>query len=432
MAKDTSRGVKWLSAAKVTLALVSLANVSVLVRYLDRDDFGLMAIANLVIGVVGLFLDMGITSAILHKQSITKEEYGSLYWLNMMFSVVLYGLVFIAAYPVATFYEDVRIVRLVQWIGLSIILSSIGRQYRIIFQKREAYERIAVMDIVGTTVQFCVGVGTAMTGWGVYSLVAATLARSTVVSLGYFVQGYRRFGLRFRFVWSEVTSFLRIGLWQVLSDIINYLTRELDIILIGKFLGTDLLGVYSLLKQLVRKPVIIIMSVISTITTPMLAKLQADVSQMRYKFYLLLNRTLTLFYLIYLPLALLAYPVLQVVYGEKIAGFYGVFQAMCLYTVLRAHGSPVGGLIVASGKTELNFYWNIIVSIILPAAIYFGSQFDLATLVLIMCTAMIVLIPLHWYITVRKVLGGNFFTFAKAYLPRKDFLVFLKQSLKIG
>lgn len=432
MPSSKSAEVKWLSLAKVTLAVVSLINVSVLVRFLDREDFGLMAIANLTIGVVSLFLDMGITSAILHKQSISKEEYASLYWLNIMFGLVMYALLFVAAYPLANFYDDLRIVNLVQWIGLSIILSSIGRQYRIIFQKNEEYGRIAVMDVAGTLVQFCVGVGAAFAGWGVYSLVAATLARSVTISLGYFVQGYRLFGIQFHFVWSEVTSFLRIGFWQVLSDVINYLTRELDIVLIGKFLGTDLLGVYSLLKQLVRKPVTIIMSVIATISTPMLSKLQTDVVQMRRQFFLLLNRTVTIFYVVYLPLFLLAYPVLKVVYGAEIAEYYGVFQALCIYTILRAHGTPVGGLVVASGKTELNFYWNLIVSVLLPVAILIGAQFSLTILVLIMCGAMALMIPLHWHLTVRRVTGGGFSEFLAAYLPRKDFIMFLQKSFKAG
>ena len=88
--KQALSGVKWTTVSTITLALSALVKISVLARFLDASDFGLMALITFVLGFMDLFMDMGITSAILHKQNIKKQEYSSLYWLNVGFSIFLF------------------------------------------------------------------------------------------------------------------------------------------------------------------------------------------------------------------------------------------------------------------------------------------------------------------------------------------------------
>lgn len=77
-------GVKWTTVSAVSLAVTQLLKISVLTRFLDKTDFGLMAIVMFVLGFTNLFVDMGLTSAILHKKEINENEYASLYWLNFI------------------------------------------------------------------------------------------------------------------------------------------------------------------------------------------------------------------------------------------------------------------------------------------------------------------------------------------------------------
>ena len=92
----TISGVKWSTVSTITLAIVGLLKISVLARFLDAGDFGLMALVTFVLGFMNLFMDMGLTSAILHKQKISNDEYASLYWINIIFSFILFALIYIA------------------------------------------------------------------------------------------------------------------------------------------------------------------------------------------------------------------------------------------------------------------------------------------------------------------------------------------------
>ena len=88
--KGVVSGIKWTSLGTIIIAVVAILKLSILARFLDKADFGLMALVTFVMGFMNLFNDMGLTSAILHKQNITDKQYASLYWLNIGFSIILY------------------------------------------------------------------------------------------------------------------------------------------------------------------------------------------------------------------------------------------------------------------------------------------------------------------------------------------------------
>ena len=103
--RKAALGVKWTSTSTVVLALNNLLKIAILARLLDKSDFGLMALVMFVLGFMNLFVETGIPTAILHKQKITKLEYSSLYWLNLIISLTLYAIIYLVS-PVRTnFYK---------------------------------------------------------------------------------------------------------------------------------------------------------------------------------------------------------------------------------------------------------------------------------------------------------------------------------------
>src|SRR5690606_13511924 len=117
--KQVKTGVKWTTISTVVLAIVAILKISILTRFLGKSDFGLMALVTFVMGFMELFNDMGITSAILHKQGITKKQYSSLYWLNWIASIFMYLLLIAVTPLVATFYNQALLNTLIPIIGLN-------------------------------------------------------------------------------------------------------------------------------------------------------------------------------------------------------------------------------------------------------------------------------------------------------------------------
>src|SRR5690554_607218 len=145
--KQVLTGVKWTTVGTVVLAVTAILRVSVLTRFLDKADFGLMALVTFVMGFMALFNDMGLTSAILHKQNITKNQYASLYWFNLLVSFVMYAVLLAITPFVANFYNQPELDILIPLLGLTLIISGIGRQFKVIEQKKLLFKGISFVDM---------------------------------------------------------------------------------------------------------------------------------------------------------------------------------------------------------------------------------------------------------------------------------------------
>ena len=148
--KEAIRGVKWTTVSTVSLTLANLIKISVLARLLDKSDFGLMALVTFTLGFMNLFMDMGLSSAILHRQQITREEYSSLFWINVIASLVLFILILIISPGVALFYKETELVKLIPLMSLSIIMAAMGRQFKTVEQKELNFRYLAFTDIIGS------------------------------------------------------------------------------------------------------------------------------------------------------------------------------------------------------------------------------------------------------------------------------------------
>ncbi len=416
--EKTISGVKWTTVSTVATAVVSMAKISVLARFLDRGDFGLMALVTFILGFMNLFMDMGLTSAILHKQGISDKEYASLYWINVIFSILLFGLLILASSPIANFYNEPELKILIPLMAISIIISALGRQFMTIEQKHLNFRFIALTNIGGTVLSMGVGITLAIIGFGVYSLVYAALTQYALTNGIFFIKGMIDRGLLFHFNYKETKPFLRIGIYQVGGQAVNYFNRDLDILLIGKFFGSEVLGGYSLAKQLVQKPMMILNPIITTVASPVLSLFQNDKSELKKKYLSFLNIISTANFTAYALLALLAYPVVLIVYGPDFIHIVTVVQILSGYMYLRSLGNPVGTLLIATGKTNYGFYWNLFLLAIMPGAIFIGSQYSIEAVALSLVIVMILLFFLAWKLLIYRLIKASFNEYLYAVIPR--------------
>jgi O-antigen/teichoic acid export membrane protein len=109
----------------------------IVARYIDKADFGTMSIIHVVLGMVGMFTDLGMYAAMMHKQNITNDQYNSIYWFNWILNVSIFVLICISAYPIALFYNDVNLTHLICLAALGILLAPFGKIFHTIKQKKK-------------------------------------------------------------------------------------------------------------------------------------------------------------------------------------------------------------------------------------------------------------------------------------------------------
>lgn len=408
------KGLGWTTISTVVIAIVAIVKISVLARFLDKSDFGLMAIVTFVIAFMELFNDFGVSIGILHKQNISKNEYHSLYWVNLGISVLLFAVLAIISPFIAQFYNMPRLTELLWLIGFNLVISGIGRQFKTIEQKELNFNYIALVDMVGALLSLLVAIYLAMNGHGVLSLVYSLMIQFAFVNLCYFVRGLKKYGLSFHCKLSETIPFLKIGMYQVGGQVANYFNRDLDVLLIGKLFTPDVLGGYSLAKQLVFRPFQLVNPIVLRVASPVLARFQNDKSELKRRYLNMLNMISSLNIIIYGLLILFAPLAVQILYGKEFDSIVILVRILSIYMIFRAIGNPVGSLVIATGRTDLDFYWNLLLLFIMPIFIYLGSLFGVIGVSLSLVCAMIVLYIPSWKMFVNKLLDVELLEYFKA------------------
>ncbi|SMG27334.1 MOP flippase family protein [Arenibacter troitsensis] len=371
------KGVKWTLASTIVLGVSAIIKVSILTRFLDKSDFGLMALVTFVMGIMELFLDMGLTSAILHKQDITKKQYASLYWINWVACIIMYVVLFLITPFVASFYDQPLLNTLIPLIGLNLLFTGLGSQFKTIQQKHLLFNKISVIDITGAILSLALSIILAVNGFGVFALVYSLILQSLFSNVVYFIIGLKNQGLLFHFKLSDTRNFLKIGVYQVGGQTINYFNTNLDVLIIGKFFSADILGGYSLAKQLVLRPVQLINPIIVKVATPTLALFQNDRNQLKRNYLNLINVIGSINIPVYIGICIFAPWIVQILYGSEFDDIFILVRILSVYMIFRAINNPIGSLVVATGRTDLEFVWYIFVLLLNPLFIYFGTKFGI-------------------------------------------------------
>ncbi len=366
----TVSGVSWTTGAKIAQQALQFGLSIVLMRLLGPESFGLIAMVLVFSGFAAVFSEMGVGSALVQRQTITDAHWSTAFWFTVALGILLSGLFALAAPLVARFYGEPVLMPLTAWIAASFTLSTPGIVPRARLQRSMRFDRIAKIDIVALLVSGVVAATAAWRGAGVWSLVAQHLTVAAVTSVLLLATVKWRPGR----VWSgpALRDLAGYGAGLTGFAVINYWARSADNLLIGRFLGTATLGLYSRAYFLMLMPLKQIIGVLTPVMFPALASIQSNRDRVR-RAYLRAMRLITFIaFPLMLGLAVVAEPFVLGLFGAgwrevipliRILAFVGITQTLC---------NPVGWIYTSQGRTDWLFWWGVGGAGALIAAILVG------------------------------------------------------------
>jgi O-antigen/teichoic acid export membrane protein len=134
-------GLKWSTIGTVGQALFQILQIAILTRFLSKEDFGLVAMALFVVNFTNIFVDMGFTSAILHRQNANNEEYSSVYWFNLLISIFLFLIIFALTPFISDFYGQAELTTIIPILSANLILLAIGHLHQTIMRKEFRFKK---------------------------------------------------------------------------------------------------------------------------------------------------------------------------------------------------------------------------------------------------------------------------------------------------
>lgn len=371
---QTLSGVKWTALEQFSTQAISFVISIILARLLNPTDYGTIGVLSIFMAVSGVFIDSGFGQALIRKIDIKEEDYSTIFYFNLVVSVLCYFLLFACSPLIATFFKMPILSPIVKVYCLTLVINAFGTVPRTKLTKDLDFKAIAKVNVISTIFSGVIGVALAYAGWGVWALVWQAVLSGIFSNIVLLIisrwKPIRAFSkIAFKEMFGFGSKLLASGLiWQVYANLAP--------IIIGKFFSARDLGLYSRGANIAQLPANTIFGVISKVTYPILAKIQNDIDRLIlvYRKYIKVTSMLIIFSL--LLLAALAKPVVLILLTEKWEACV-IFLQLFALTVMTDHIDKLNlNLLTVVGRSDLilklEIYKRIISLSILLASIPFG------------------------------------------------------------
>jgi len=385
----------------------------ILARLLTPKEFGVVAIVAVFITFFRLLSEMGLGAGIVQKRGLNNEDISSLFILTI-FIAILFGLCFyIFSYAIAAFYKNNIYINIGHLLCITLIFSTLTTVPSSILRKNKKFLTIGVIQIVTIVLSGIFGVFLAFKNFSYYALVVQSIINSVLLFISFYIYS----GIRVRFVFSvnSIRKIFKYSFYQFLFNTINYFSRNLDNILIGKFLGPTALGFYDKAYKLMLYPVQNLTGVMSSVLHPVMAEYQ-DKSSVIYTAYL---KILKILLLIGIPISIFSFfsakEVILMMFGNNWVQSIPVFKVLALSIWLQMLLSTTGSIFQAAGRTDFLFLSGTMSNILLVIGMVVGMQKGITGVAIGIVTAFYVMfIPVFW-ILIKVVINQDIKEFFKLF-----------------
>jgi PST family polysaccharide transporter len=369
------RGAFWLAGDQIGSRLIDLAAAVVLARLLLPEHFGLLALAATSTAFFRLFANLGLGAAIVQRREVDDDYLSTSFWANLAAGGVLFLVVAASGEVLGVLLKEPRIGTLVLFLSLRFVIAAGSATQVAMISRRLDYRALSLRSIASTALAGVTGVALAYAGMGVWSLVGQELTRTAASTLLlYRATGWRP---RRRFSWEKFRDLWSFGGPVLLSRLFNYLVRNADNILIGRFLGASALGFYAFGYSIFAAPINDFSAIVHRVMFSALSRLHGDEDRFKRGF-LLATRYVTMIIMpVMIGLALVAPLAVVVVFGPRwapsgpvvsllaLAGFVGMMTAL----------GPSG--LQASGRADLHLKNTLLSVVIYVPAFAFGLRWGI-------------------------------------------------------
>ena len=412
--EKAAKGVLWSVIQKWGREAISFLTFVALSRLLAPEAFGLVALAFVFTSFIDIFLDQGFSAAIVQRADLEREHLDTAFWTSVLTGILLTAGGIAASGLVATFFQEPRLAPVLSWLSMSFILSALSSTQIAILQRKLAFKSLAARSLAATTVGGTVGIGMAVSGFGVWSLVAQSLANGLAAVIVLWRASDWRPGFNVsRKHYKELFSF---GVSVVGNNMLKVLVRRSDDFLIGYFLGPTALGYYTIGYRLLLLIIRVVTGIINSVAFPVFARIQHQAERMRRAFYNVTQYTSLLAFPVFMGLAALAPELVPALFGEQWAPSIPVMQVLALIGILQSVLFFNGTVIRASGKPSWEFgimLLNAVCSVIgFLLAVRWGIVAVAASLVIV----GYLLAPIS-YMAVRRLIQISFRTYLWQFAP---------------
>lgn len=376
----TVRGVGWSFVDNIANSGITFLVGLVLARLLTPSEYGIMAMITIFIAVSTSIVDSGFSNALIRKTDAGRTDYSTVFYFNLAVSAGLYAVLFLCAPWIAAFFKEPLLTDVMRVIGIVLVVNAFAIIPRTLFVKAVNFKVQTKVSLIASLSSGTVGIGMALGGMGVWSLVGQQLSRQLLNTV--FLWVYGRWRPSAEFSWRSFRELFGFGSKLLLSGLLDTAFKEVYSLVIGRCYTSAQLGQYTRAQQFNMIFSSNLTSVVQRVSYPVLSSIQDEPARLKAAYRRVIKVTMLITFACMMGLAAVAEPLIVLLIGEKWMPAVGFLQIICFSGMLYPLHAINLNMLQVKGRSDLFLRLEVIKKAIAVGPLLLGVFFSIKWMLL--------------------------------------------------
>lgn len=373
--KKTILGLFWSFSDLIANQGIQFIIQVILARLLVPKDFGIIGMITVFIAISQSFIDSGFTNALIREKKPSQEDYSTVFYFNLFMAVLMYILLFFSAGAISRFFKEPQLIAILRILALVLIINSFGLIQRTMLTKNINFKTQTKISVISSIISGIIAVIFAYMGFGVWSLVIKTLSMQIIQSL--LLCMYNRWIPSLVFKMDSFKRLFGFGWKLLISGLIETLYNNLYFLIIGKVFSAVDLGYYTNAQKLRDTASQSITTSVQKVGYPVLSSIKEDEDRLRSAYKKIIKTSVFITFPLMIGLAVVASPLIRLIFGQKWINSIGSFQILCFAGMLFPLHAINLDILQVKGRSDLFLGLEIVKKVIGLISIFIVLFFKL-------------------------------------------------------
>lgn len=406
-------GMFWTFFDNFILKGLSFLTTIVLAKILTPADFGLIGSISIFIAISTTLVDGGLTSSLIRSNNLDKEDYSTVFYTNIVTSIIIYFILFLSASSIASFFNQEIIEDILKVYGLVFVISSLSSVQTTILIKELNFRKLAVLNIPSVVIGSATALIMGYKGYGVWSLVFMYLVVQIVSVI--FLWSFSNWRPNLSFSFSKFKTHINYGYKLLITGILGNIFNNIYGVVIGRYFPIRVLGYYDRANTFSQYPATVLILMIGKVSFPVLAKYQEDITAFTSNFKKFISYSLFLTAPVMITISFYS----KLFFVHFLGGEWSVavpyFIILCYAAIFLPLHSLNTNALKIFGRTDLVLKMEVIMKVLISITLLIGFQFGIIGIVYSALVNSILLMGLNMYF-VGLIIPYSFFEQLKSII----------------
>lgn len=383
----TISGMFWSLLQGVGGRGISFIITIILARILTPEIFGLVGMLAIFMQVSQALVVAGFNEALIQKKDTDEEDYSSVFWINLIVSMLLYAVLFFAAPFISDFYNQPILTQLTRVAALIFIINAFSYVQDARLRKQMRFKTLTIIHLPAVVIAGTVSIVMAVMGFGVWSLLVLELIARFIYAIQIWI--YTKWKPLFVFNWAKAKGLFSFGGKLMLSSILDKIYTNIYLVIIGKFFPLSSVGFYQTAGKVVLTPSTTLSNAVNNVAFPTFSLIQDDNKRLKAGYKKIIKQLLFWVCPAFILAAVLAVPLFRFVFTEKWLPAVPYFRILCIVGILYPLNAYNLNIVNVKGRSDLFLKLEIIKKVFTTIGIIVAIPYGIWALLFIQAISSI-------------------------------------------